>query len=290
MLQQRTLRRAATWGPGLIAGAFESLRHIYLEPLLPQPYGNVLTIVVVISASALFLLQIFRLMDQSDRELRLEQARNTVLQERDRIAGDLHDGMSQSLFFLNVKVRDVEKSLSEQDEAAARMHLGEMQGVVGDLYEKIRQTIFDLKATQGLVGPNFGEAIRRYLNDFSNQSGIAVEVERLVHVCRPDCPEVELDILRILQEALVNARRHGQAKRIRVSLHSDIHQDLLIVQDDGLGFDPATASGEQDGHFGLALMRERARRVGGNLHVESRPGNGTLIRFERLVPNGRVSA
>lgn len=225
-------------------------------------------------------------MDRSERELRAQQARNSVLQERDRIAHDLHDGISQSLFFLNVQLKEVDQGLGKRPESELRVPLSQARKVTGELFERIRQTIFDLKATEALEQPTFCSTVRRYIDEFSDRFDIPIHVVNIDHTCKPDCPEAELHLLRIIQEALLNARKHANPTEVRIELTSNARSDELVVSDDGCGFDPSNVPGIDEGHFGLSMMRERAQRLGGNIWIDSKPGTGTTIRFKRPAQGG----
>lgn len=282
VVSRRTLRWTGILGPGVIAGLFETLRHDYLDHWMPLPhaYGNLATGLLVIVASALLLGQVFRLMDRAQEDLRIAEARNSVLYERERIARDLHDGISQSIFYLNVKVNEIEKTLGDRA-AAVDEDFGEVRTVLAGLYDRVRKTIFELKATETLGTVEFSSAVRTYLNDFEDKTGIEVHVQELQHICRPDCPEGELELFGILQEALFNASRHGDVESIDVWIRATPDSDSLIVRDHGKGFAVQQAPGPKEGHFGLSLMRERAERLGGMLEIDSEPGQGTTVQFFR---------
>lgn len=299
-------------GPGVIAVTFETVRHAYLDTWLTEAQGNVLTGAFVIAASALFLVHIFRRLEKGEAEARRAQAMQAVHEERERIAADLHDDVGQSLFYLNVKLNEIERLLADGDElvpatalsrdgvsdrangsiretapsAAAR--IADMRVALQRLDERLRTTISRLKSADPTEGVPFTELVRLHVDAFADRTGLPVVVGELTHRCGPDCPGAEQELLRILQEALVNVSRHARASRVRVTLRSDAERDILLVQDDGRGFDPGTAPGVDEGHFGLTLMRERAAMLGGELTVESGPGRGTVLRFERIHrPQGR---
>lgn len=275
------LRLAAVLGPGVIAGLFETIRHEYLEHWLPHALGNAATGVLVVGASAVLLTQIFKRLDRFEQEARRAKARHAALRERERIASDLHDYVSQSLFYMNVVLGSVERDVARGDPDAAAERLKETRRVVGQLYDRIRRTIFDLKTPDHEAVHDFPELVRRTVEQFSRSSGIPVELRESSHVCGDDCPAAELEMLGILQEALNNAARHARPRRIAAAVGSDAERDWLMVEDDGVGFDVDAAPGVEEGHFGLAFMRQRAQHLGGALTVDSRPHHGTAVRFER---------
>lgn len=305
MRRQPLLRAAALVGPGVIAVTFETVRHAYLDSFLTEAQGNVLTGALVIAASALFLIHIFRRLERGEAEARRAQARQAVHEERERIAADLHDDVGQSLFYLNVKLNEVQRLLEGGGEGAAEFdgpvepggaiavaltRIDHMRGALQQLDERLRTTISELKSAGQSDGLPFTEVVRNHLDRFEGRTGIPVAVGELSHRCGPDCPGAEQELLRMLQEALVNVSRHAGASRVRVTVRSDAERDVLVVQDDGRGFDPEAAPGVDEGHFGLTLLRERAAGLGGTLTVNSGPGRGTAIRFERIHRPGDVAA
>lgn len=279
MSQRKLLRRIAILGPGVIAALFETLRHSYLDPWLPTTYGNAVTFVLVVVTSAAVISQLFRSLDRIEGRLRIEQEHNIVLRERDRIAQELHDSLGQGLFFLDVTLDDATRATGCAMSCPAAAYLVQAKEGVDDLQRALRQAIYRLRSTR--QQENFLLNVRQYLETVAEQSDVHIEIKRLGHKCREDCPDLEIGLTRILQEAVFNAIRHGHARKISVDLRCDDNGETLVVQDDGEGFDPARVPGEADGHFGFSMMRWEAERLGGKFMVESTPGQGTTVRFER---------
>jgi signal transduction histidine kinase len=116
----------------------------------------------------------------------------------------------------------------------------------------------------------------RIAREFESSSGLPVDTSRL-HVERDLPPAVQAQLIRIVQEALSNVRKHSHARRVTLSASEQAGRLLIEVQDDGAGFDPAQA--DPDSRYGLLGMRERARVIGAEIEVESRPGSGTAVRL-----------
>ena len=141
----------------------------------------------------------------------------------------------------------------------------------------VREGIVGLRtlpdANQGVA-----EALRNYLDQWKAQTGISTEllVEGDVRVR----PSAELQLVRIVQEALTNVRKHAKASRASVSLVRNGNRIIATVIDDGAGFDPGTKTRGEFPRFGLSTMRERAESVGGTVTVESTRGSGTVVRLE----------
>src|SRR5690606_15708810 len=119
-LRYKTLRWAGALFPAVIVGFFESVRHYYLEPLIPGMVGNVVTAALVISATSFFYSRFFRVVERINRRLSQEQSKTALLLERNATAREMHDGLSQSLFFLNVKLRAAARHLDQEAVPAAQ--------------------------------------------------------------------------------------------------------------------------------------------------------------------------
>jgi len=207
-----------------------------------------------------------------------------VLEERDRIAKELHDGLAQTLGYLNIKAKAVEDLVAANRRTEAQAGLKEMREVVKEAYEDVRGAIFDLRAT-AMPCQDFIPALREYLHEFGLQHGFKTE---LVLDGYEDhlSPTAEIQLMRIVQEALTNVRKHARASRVWVKLESDDYRSRIIVEDDGQGFVSSQARPVGQPHFGLQTMRERAESVGGSLIVESNPGRGTRVTVE--IPRGEM--
>jgi signal transduction histidine kinase len=204
-----------------------------------------------------------------------EQARElSIAAERNRLALDLHDAVSQKLFAL-VLSAEAARTLLERDPAAASDQVEKLQGQAQEALEELRSLVFELRPPDlekdGLAG-----ALRKHV-ELLGRLG-EQELELVVDDGIPADPHRDGEVLRIAQEALQNARKHAQANHLAVRLRIDEDGLLLEVEDDGVGFDP-DAPATRSRRLGLTSMEERAQRVGGTLEIRSAPGAGTTIRL-----------
>jgi signal transduction histidine kinase len=204
-----------------------------------------------------------------------EQARElSIAAERNRLALDLHDAVSQKLFAL-VLSAEAARTLLERDPAAASDQVEKLQGQAQEALEELRSLVFELRPPDlekdGLAG-----ALRKHV-ELLGRLG-EQELELVVDDGIPADPHRDGEVLRIAQEALQNARKHAQANHVAVRLRIDEDGLLLEVEDDGVGFDP-DAPATRSRRLGLTSMEERAQRVGGTLEIRSAPGAGTTIRL-----------
>lgn len=208
----------------------------------------------------------------------------SLLREREGIARDVHDGLAQTLGVIYLKMGDLESSLKGRLGEEDGSRVVELKKLVGSAYEEVRQFILGLRT---LVAKRLGlvPSLTEYLHEFSELHGIKVELVIDPELHPVFSPRVEAPALRIIQEALTNVRKHASATRAVVSLNVDGGNGLLMVEDDGVGFEPDKLS-ESPMRFGLRTMRERAEGVGGTLIVTSAPGKGTRVVARLPISDG----
>jgi signal transduction histidine kinase len=208
-----------------------------------------------------------------------EQARElSVVAERNRLALDLHDAVSQKLFGL-VLSAEAAGTLLDRDPAAARDQVERLQTLAQDALDELRSLVFELRpldlALDGLAG-----ALRKHVELVGRLEGL--EIELTIENEPPADPARDLEVLRIAQEALQNAVKHSHASHVAVVLRGEGNRLLLEIEDDGVGFDPV-AEGIRSRRLGLTSMEERAERLGGTLEIRSAEGDGTTVRLEDPV-------
>ncbi len=202
-----------------------------------------------------------------------------VVGERERIARELHDGLSQVLGYVNTKSQAVDGFLAAGRVDEARAHLGELSAAARSVYIDVRETILGLRSP---IGPDAGlvAAIRAHATGVAESAKLAIRVMATpdVEAARLD-PDVETQAYRIVAEALTNVRKHAGARRVSVDLRSGKDRLTVTIRDDGRGF---TAGGPDDGrpHYGVRSMTERAAGIGGTLDLENDPGGGAVVRLE----------
>jgi signal transduction histidine kinase len=199
----------------------------------------------------------------------------SIVEERNRLARELHDAVSQKLFGLVLNAESAATLLQRDTDAAAEQiaRLGEL---AQEALEELRGLIFELRPAS-LEEEGLAATLRKQVDMLERVHGRAIEL-RITGGTRA-APETEGEVLRIAQEALNNALRHADAERIELRLQGRDGRLTVTVADDGVGFDPA-APGLRARRLGLTSMEERARALGGTLAVVSRPGEGTTVTLE----------
>lgn len=200
-----------------------------------------------------------------------------VLQERERIAREMHDGIAQLLGYINTQTIAVRRLLSDKRFAESQEELIKMEDIARDLYADVREGILGLR-TPALRRDGLIPALREYAERFTEMSGVKVEIQESsrngnFHMT----PSVEVQLMRIIQEALSNVRKHARASAVTVQF-DDASVDLHVtITDDGQGFDPARRPSAGWPRFGLQTMRERAESLGGTLNIDTSLGKGTKV-------------
>jgi PAS domain S-box-containing protein len=207
----------------------------------------------------------------------LEQQRSlAMLRERERVARELHDNLGQVFEFVNVQGQTIHRLLSRGDVATADEYVGRLVDVAREADVDIRESIISLRATlseQGLL-----PALTNYLAKFEKNYGIQTQLEGSdIFTNEMFEPLVEVQLLRIMQEALTNVRKHANARCVRIVFAMEDGWARITVNDDGRGFDSNGSSAGMEEHIGLRVMRERAEDAGGGLSLKSASGQGTEL-------------
>jgi signal transduction histidine kinase len=205
-----------------------------------------------------------------------EQSRElSILSERNRLALELHDAVSQKLFSLVLNA-EAATTLLDRDASEARAQVVKLQELATQALDELRSLIFELRPPDlerdGLCG-----ALRKHVDVLRRLQPAQIELEGDLELA-PDLRR-DQDVFRIAQEALQNALRHAHATQIVLRLRGEDGRLVLDVEDDGVGFDPDAAD-VRSRRLGLTSMQERAQRLGAQLEVRSAEGSGTTVHLE----------
>jgi signal transduction histidine kinase len=206
----------------------------------------------------------------------LERSRElSIVEERNRLARELHDAVNQKLFALVLGAESA-STLLERDTDAAGQQITRLGELAQEALEELRGLIFELRPAS-LEEEGLAATLRKEVAMLERVHERDIEL-RITGATKA-APETEGEVLRIAQEALGNALRHADAERIELRLQGRDGRLTVTVADDGVGFDPQ-APGLRSRRLGLTSMEERARALGGTLAVVSRPGEGTTVTLE----------
>jgi signal transduction histidine kinase len=221
---------------------------------------------------------------ETRRDLAAAERQAGVLEERQRLAREIHDTLAQGFTSIVLQLQAAEAAWAAGS-PGARLHLEQARRTASENLAEARRLVWALQP-EPLDDASLAEALERLTDRLAEEQGIAATT-RITGLLRPLPTPTEVALLRITQEALANVRRHARASRVTVTLSYMEDVAVLDVQDDGVGFDPRRtadrATGPEAGGFGLAAMRQRVDRLGGSLAVESAPGAGTTLVVELPV-------
>jgi len=241
--------------------------------------GNYLPL-LLIYVSFLFIIAV--LTYRTNLNIRQHIESDAVMDERKRIRRDLHDGVAQTLSYLNMKTRGVRNAISSENTEQALAGIEDIQKVVQDALEDVRQSLDSLSETR--IFP-LVPTLTEYVNEFGERNQIEAKFQ-------PPRDEMklsnmaELQLLRIAYEALNNVRKHARASKVWVRLDSSPRGVEMTIKDNGCGFSLEAYQESSAGHHGLIVISERVEGLGGICDIVSNPGEGTEIRVS--VPVEKV--
>jgi two-component system nitrate/nitrite sensor histidine kinase NarX len=213
--------------------------------------------------------QLALLLQNSSLMVQLEY--QTMLDERTRLAREIHDGLAQTLAFLKIQAAQMQNHLSRGETERLNSLLQSSYRTISDAYLDARQAIDNLRRTPS---PGLRDWLSELLEDFSDASGIKAELS-VSSVAGDFPPTIQAQLIRIVQESLSNVRKHAHASRVSVSARERDGEFLLEVRDDGIGFSPDALGGGS--RYGLRGMRERSEMIGADFQILSQPGQGTVV-------------
>jgi signal transduction histidine kinase/ligand-binding sensor domain-containing protein len=217
-------------------------------------------------------------------QLRLRQIRSRfslVLEERARLAREIHDTLAQGFVGISSQLDAVAMCMPDE-QSPARKYLDMARRMARHSLTEARRSVMDLRASM-LEGQDLAAALESGMRMWTAGAGVEIKVD----VSGPEAvlpQEMEQHLLRIAQEAVTNVVKHASANRIAIKLHTEARKLYLHIEDNGRGFATPDVFSSRGGHFGLIGMRERAERLGGELRLASHPGEGTEVEITVPLP------
>ncbi len=245
--------------PTLTIGIWEYVRHEFLLPYISMELGNFLAPAVVFLVTIAFLTQLFRMIEQYQEELNQSRSLQAVLEERERIARELHDGIAQSLFFLNAQVAQMERQPKES------VSFEKLKESIFRTNDYVRQAIASLRYTAEVGTIPWMDGLRSLAEEIRRESDLQVEVDWQI----PEemlSPKEKVELLATIREALLNVHKHAEARSVRIEGHWDDDGWVCSVADDGAGFDPSLATVHN--RYGLRMMQDRANLMNWRFSLE----------------------
>ncbi|MBI5718092.1 MAG: GAF domain-containing protein [Burkholderiales bacterium] len=221
--------------------------------------------------------------------LERDNLRATVASERQAMAAEVHDSLGQSLAFVKMRLPLLQDAITQCDRASAERYFEDVRAAVGQAHASLRSMLTHLRTPIDPLG--LAHALEAGAEAFRRSAGMPLAfVNELPSLRLP--PEQEAQVFHIVQEALTNIARHARADHawVHVAPGEQPGGVRIVVQDDGAGLLPVPAgdAGAAGSHYGMAIMLERARRLGGTLSVGPRRGGGTCVRLDFTAPEASL--
>jgi signal transduction histidine kinase len=305
------LRWLAVFVPPLLVWVYETVRHSMLAAEVDDWFGNLISALIVLMASFVFANLAFGLIGRMQskiisqnrqlRDLNQRIKELAIVEERSRLSREIHDGLAQLLAYIMIKIDVVETLLRAGRLGEAERELEQVRKACNDAYGDVREAITGLRP-ELFDDRDFITILKDLLQRFNGDTGLETDLEivgfdsDIVKAEQLFPPAVSVQLLRVVQEALSNIRKHAQAHYVSIQLSLEnsssgsadsganpAHPLRLKISDDGAGFDPANLK-HNGKHFGQTIMRERVESLGGALELFSRPGNGTTLLITLPLP------
>ena len=212
-------------------------------------------------------------LDVKNEEILQQLEYKAVLDERTRLAREIHDGLAQTLAFLRIEAARMQNYASKGEMDAVTRTLQACHQTLSDAYLDARQAIDNLRR---VPDETLSDWLKMTATDFKTLTGIEVDVSN-AHLSHMFPPNVKAQLTRIVQEALTNVRKHAQVCNVCISAIEYEGETVIEISDNGIGFSPEDS---QPSQYGLRSMRERAESIGADFQVISVPGTGTTVRLQ----------
>lgn len=277
----RRLRLLGLFGPLAFVGVLFTIQPYVIAALGIRTGSLVLSSVLTISAGG-FGWIMYRLIGRTHDTAVEAERQSAALVERDRIAREMHDSLAQVLCVAHLRLRSLQAQPAVAADPHTRAEVDDLATLCHEANRDVREAIVGLKAARD-DDRTLLQHLEAFVGVFQRTSGIPTTLSSDRVSDLGLSPAAEVQVVRVIQEALTNVRKHAAAglASVRLTAHDD-HTEV-VVEDDGGGFDPRRPC-LPDG-FGLTTMRERTESVGGTLAIHSSPGEGT--RVVAVLPGGR---
>jgi len=259
--------------PTLTIGLWEYIRHAFLLPYMSMELGNLLAPFIVLAVTLTLVRSLFARLEQSQQALQREKGANAALEERESLARELHDGISQSLFLLAVKLDQLDEM---QNEGPVKRLAEGLRETVRVMHEDVRQAIANLRQPPSPSAAAWVVPLRELLGETAMMTEAKAEFTwSIPDGSLTDKEKVELHAC--VREALMNVRKHAKASRVYVIGEPDGTDGFRCsVEDDGVGYDGDPL--QAHGRFGLRMVRDRAQAMGWAFAAERR-GDRTVVQL-----------
>ncbi|QAY65134.1 sensor histidine kinase [Paenibacillus protaetiae] len=261
--------------PTLTIGLWEYIRHTLLLPYLSMEAGNFMAPVIVLAVTVTVVRKLFAVLEQTRRALEQERIASASHQEREQLSRELHDGISQSMFLLSVKLDQLDRLTLPE---GARQTSEQIRATVKHIYEDVRQLIANLRMPKTAPDESWLQSIGQLAADLEQSGTMRIRLD----MDMPDkllTSKAKVELLAIVREAMFNAQKHAHASQLIVRCSPGSQGGWRCsVSDDGVGISEERRHAK--GHYGIRMMEDRANAMGWDLSIgnsRNHPPHGTLV-------------
>lgn len=258
--------------PTITIGIWEFSRHTFFLPYISMELGNWLSPLIVFLVTMIFLLKLFNLLEKMQEELKQEKAYKAALEEREKIARELHDGIAQSLFLLSVKMDRLKKAARLEDNEAYQ----KIEKTLHHVNQDVRQAITNLRHAPEPHMLPWEQLLNELIQSVKEENDLHVTTYWELHENDLTAKE-KIELYACLKEALMNITKHAHASRIWIDARMTETGFICQVKDDGIGFYEETSKAAR---YGLQIMRDRTEEMGWALTFNRRNGQ-TIVEIKK---------
>lgn len=223
---------------------------------------------------------------QKQQQYLKRQWKLAVTEEREHLARDMHDNLAQVLGFINLQTQGIQNELANAGIDIVSNKLDKLVEATQSAHNEIRAYIRNVRCAE-YVEKNFVDALEEIVSNFETRAGIKVDLDLPDEfVWKEINPDIWINILNIIKEALNNVEKHAEADHVAIVFSMTAQQLRTVINDDGRGFDPEQKATEIKNKFGLTIMRERAAEIGGEIKISSEIGSGSRIVLNVPITKG----
>ncbi|MFC7370246.1 sensor histidine kinase [Fictibacillus iocasae] len=254
--------------PAFSVGLWEYVRHTVLEPYLSMTIGNYVSGALVFIVTLYFLNKLFSLLEKTQSELQREREEKAVLEEREKVAKELHDGIAQSLFFLSVKLN----KLGNKHNLLEEEMFSNLKQTLQHVHEDTRQAIQSLRQPEECAPKLWTENMDVFLNELERDH--QVTIHREWNLTEHDLgPKDKIELFACVKEALVNVIKHAETNEAWVNASRNDKGWICSVSDNGKGL----CGNEHNGGYGLKIVKDRAASMGWSFELFKKPTGTKLV-------------
>jgi signal transduction histidine kinase len=214
-----------------------------------------------------------------NRSLYRQIENKATINERRRISGEIHDGLAQSIGFINIQLHRLKKMIKNNELEKAMQEIDAAKEAVQDSYVELREAIDQLRDISG-YNDSLAEWMWKYAKDFQMSYEIQVKTNFKHFAAIKLTDEQRVQITRVIQEVFNNIRKHSHAKNVELNWSQRENEIMLSIKDDGIGFDPSMDYKRKYHGNGLVILKDRINSIQGNLNIHSSQNNGTKIEIQ----------